>query len=1702
MKQPAPPRLEHRRTNDFAAELQARAGAWIPAWAITDDKTDFGRALLQIGARFNAEVAEQLDGAGGKLRDGLFDWLGVHGEAARPARAPVAFKLNDKAVDPVLAPASSRLQATVDGASVVFETETDTQLVPATLERIVGVEADHFYLPPPGLASLDPVLPLPKQWSLKSFAAPKAEQLQLDPDEGLLPGLVLCSDGQRFRIREADKGLATIEPPLREGLAQGAIVQKVAPFAPFDGLWNDEQAHALYLGSTDLFDITAEATLDILGAQDMGGVEWEYWGKCAKADDPDAVAWQQLHKATEKKRPDALILLKDEGAIEPREIVKGMSARWLRAVAPQVDQMLPAVDQLSVRVNYGPHPATCEGMAAKASVGYEAMSNTTPLVVNRAFYPLGSAPRQFDAFYIGSAEAFSKKDAQVQLCFELADLSFQGFACLRTAPGPNGVLAGVTRQGGLQLLEFNAGSRRLSRYRNRPALHPPSPGAGGTAAGAAPVSLQQGAIAIWGRNNNILVAAPGDGAVWVRQELDIAFFGTSSSTWKKLPDVPVAPPSVGQATPGIDSLIYVFPDLIAARDAKLYRCNPDEVDPVWTQVVAKVGTKDIEFTRIAPIQVNAPIATMNAHAVGVAKDLALYALTFSGTPLEAGCTVLRTAVDPDVTPAAILRVDNRLVAVAVGTGTAGRSLLGFLSHVGALTQQSLAEAALGTAQVLGYTIGAGVANLHGVFAVCLGETDGATRLARWSPFEAPMSGLLFGTPIPPDLGPAAGAPVVLPGDLVVPALSNQVLVAAFNPADCVTRTAPLLTAIITTSTDPLLAGDRVAFPVTSAPGFEVASAGFTAEQGGQELFAYDVRAIDGPVFVYPAAVGGTPSVVDPNALRRVVIDAAHAVTVNQTRLLVTTPNSTQTYLVTAFNSTTRIATLNRPLDVPNPAPATVDYRMPAPDPMPNDRRIVPLLKLDPVTSGNWDAAVLDRIMLALPGGDPVWKSGHAFQVDGNSHPMLVDLATPWVAPPPTVAGQASFVVDAAVQAWIGQLSDTTSNPALSWEYWNGTGWWSLDTTTDGTQHLKRSGAITFNVPADLRPTDWSGKTSHWIRARLIGGDYGQEEVKAITAPTSTSNVMQQTIERTSDNIRAPYVTQLHLSYAMTNKQGVLPTFVLTQDSGSIRDQSDANRTPNAIVESFVPLPVLLGRMLAPTAHAEDTAVCPPDCACSGTNAASVAAGEKPGSDPVIESAGRALLLGFRGPLSGGPVRLYLRALEQTAADARNTLHVDALVANRFVPLVVEDDTHGLGESGMLTLVFDAEPTPRELFGSTLRWLRVTSSGDASRWTPVLQGVYLNAAWASATETMRYERLGSSDGAPNLVLNLARPPVLRDTLELRVLEPLGDEERAALVVDHPTRVIGDVPDLPGDWVLWEKVFDPADEAADARVYALDEATGAIVFGDGEHGMIPPIGRDSIVAFCYQRTERAAGGSDRVPANSVAARDKLNLGSPVTGVEAVFAADQAAGGAPPEDAPRILRFGGARLRHRNRAVSASDLEDLALQSSPDIAQARCFTSRHGVRLVVVMRGMVPTPNASQKRELERRLLGLSPVTLGALRIDGPTLRYLGAQLKLRLQSLDNAGAVATSVRTRIGAWFDAVTGGADGEGWPLGYSPDASDLALALVDTPLLAGVVDIVLHEIVDGVLERPWPSSLRTADLVVLRDDSLHLAFSGPREAA
>ena len=105
---------------------------------------------------------------------------------------------------------------------------------------------------------------------------------------------------------------------------------------------------------------------------------------------------------------------------------------------------------------------------------------------------------------------------------------------------------------------------------------------------------------------------------------------------------------------------------------------------------------------------------------------------------------------------------------------------------------------------------------------------------------------------------------------------------------------------------------------------------------------------------------------------------------------------------------------------------------------------------------------------------------------------------------------------------------------------------------------------------------------------------------------------------------------------------------------------------------------------------------------------------------VPGASGRALFLGLNTTLSGAPVNVLL-LVEENDHTAFAPIKVEALVADRFVPIVADDTTRALGESGVLTMTFAIPPTPRELFGRTLTWLRLVPNAATDAWKPTLRG---------------------------------------------------------------------------------------------------------------------------------------------------------------------------------------------------------------------------------------------------------------------------------------------------------------------------------------------------------------------------------------------
>lgn len=288
-----------------------------------------------------------------------------------------------------------------------------------------------------------------------------------------------------------------------------------------------------------------------------------------------------------------------------------------------------------------------------------------------------------------------------------------------------------------------------------------------------------------------------------------------------------------------------------------------------------------------------------------------------------------------------------------------------------------------------------------------------------------------------------------------------------------------------------------------------------------------------------------------------------------------------------------------------------------------------------------------------------------------------------------------------------------------------------------------------------------------------------------------------------------------------------------------------------------------------------------------------------------------------------------------------------------------------------------------------------------------------------------ETLGLSEGVPGQVFTLARPPVA----------PGG-------------RFILEVAGGSG-WDEWQQVDSFADSGPDARHFTLDPTTGVVTFGPGvrqpdgtlrRYGAVPPKGAPMRVPIYL------SGGGRR---GNVARHALSVLRTSIPFVSSVDNRRAGHGGVDGETVEAAKVRGPLALRTRERAVTAEDFEQLAHRAAPGVARVRCVEAGSvdgpaGVRVLVV-----PDASDDHGRLLfedlvpPEELLAQITADLDARRLIGTRLIveppfYQGITVVARLTARPRTEP--SQLRDRaLGAlyrYFNPLTGGPDGQGWPFG------------------------------------------------------------------
>jgi predicted phage baseplate assembly protein len=343
--------------------------------------------------------------------------------------------------------------------------------------------------------------------------------------------------------------------------------------------------------------------------------------------------------------------------------------------------------------------------------------------------------------------------------------------------------------------------------------------------------------------------------------------------------------------------------------------------------------------------------------------------------------------------------------------------------------------------------------------------------------------------------------------------------------------------------------------------------------------------------------------------------------------------------------------------------------------------------------------------------------------------------------------------------------------------------------------------------------------------------------------------------------------------------------------------------------------------------------------------------------------------------------------------------------------------------------------------------------------------------------------------------------------IEVLEPSSPSpaERRAMTLAGVRSVepaLAEDGTVKGVWVEWIEVSDFHTSGPRDRHYLLNRMTGAVTFGDGVQGMVPPAGTANIRARSY----RAGGGSrGNKPAGTI-----TELKTTVANVQGVTNTVPSVGGTDLGSEAALEDLGPRVLRHGHVAMTAEDYEDLARAASPDVARARTVTPHFdpiaqeaptpslpagSVLVIIVPSGSEPrpAPSLSLIEDVRSHLLARCPPAV-ALKVTGPDWVRVTAQVTIAPVSIEASDELVAEARAALDRYLHPLTGGADGEGWEFGKLPWASDLY------PILTAVRGAHHIRRLELVYEREQESGVWTVFPEDTPPDAMLriLVFSGP----
>ncbi len=634
-----------------------------------------------------------------------------------------------------------------------------------------------------------------------------------------------------------------------------------------------------------------------------------------------------------------------------------------------------------------------------------------------------------------------------------------------------------------------------------------------------------------------------------------------------------------------------------------------------------------------------------------------------------------------------------------------------------------------------------------------------------------------------------------------------------------------------------------------------------------------------------------------------------------------------------------------------------------------------------------------------------------------------------------------------------------SQPFLSWEYWDGTGWNNLS-VNDG---------YTFNCPDNISQTSVNGYSNFWIRLRILSGDYGKPTYIPVNntdpAHWDYDAIYYPIIKNDSIVIKFNYDDSNLVN--LSNNLYII-TYNNLQFENHFTKINDKGEDIN--INSFKPFISMHEYDLFPSVY-----------------------------------------LGFNKKLKEGPYNLYLSLIEyQSYYNIDQNLDIYYSTKDGWKNLEsFIDDTKYLMKRGWMKLYFPDDFEQLKLFdNNSLFWLKMIDSSrefDNSRREPNIskinyphfKGIYFNTIQARSSSKITDEILIYNDSDNSF--SFSKYPLSqqdenskeeiwinerKDLIENQLKEELNKEYFYLNKLGR-VRVLKDALGKSHEiWVKWEEKKDISVSGPRDRHFELDRIHGKLYFGDGVKGMSPPR-RTNIVKATYY-----VGGGNR---DNVAINQVVNAKDFIPFLESINNPEPSYGGYNTQTQNNAQKYWPELIKTRYQFVSYVDFESLISNKFTSVFSAKCFptTNENGLKesghITIVV---VPLHEKSHEDGIfqpfypsiqlledikgyvqkysSNLVLNLSENSQN-LHIIGPVYIKTSVSLTLFLNlSLAEEGSrIKKESYDLLNNFLNPFTGGFSGNGWSLGSMVSEEEITSLFGNIREIEGVGDIEITYEVD-----------------------------------